>query len=73
MAKISIFSQIIYNFYKFGYLPNMFYILFFTGLFFYFNAIPRGFSKERGRYAIFHPLHHIFLALSAYELSLQLN
>ena len=73
MAKICIFSQIIYNFYKFGYLPNMFYILFFTGLFFYFNAIPRGFSKERGRYAIFHPLHHIFLALSAYELSIQLN
>ena len=71
MAKISIFSQVFYNFYIFGCLTNMFYILFFTELFFYFNAIPRGCSKERGRYAIFHPLHHIFLALASYELSIQ--
>lgn len=71
MAKFCVTSHILYNLYTFGHLTNMFYILFFTGLFFYFNSIPRGFSRERGKYAILHPIHHIFLALSAYELSLQ--
>lgn len=71
MSKFCVVSHIIENLFLYGHFDNIFYFSFFTGLFFYYNSIPRGSNKYRGKYLFLHSMHHIFLAISAYSLSLQ--
>ena len=69
-AKVMVISHIGENLYTFGYLPSTFYFTFLVGLFFYKNGTPRGFSN-RGKYVIFHSIHHILISVSMYILAIQ--
>jgi hypothetical protein len=70
LAKVMIISHIIENLYKFGHLNSIFYFTLIVGLFFYKNGTPRG-NKNRGKYVVFHSIHHILFAIWAYSLASQ--
>lgn len=69
-AKAMLITHIIENLYIFGGLTSSFYFTLIVGLFFYVNGTPRG-NKSRGKYVIFHSIHHILVAMSMYSLSIQ--
>jgi len=69
-AKVMGISHVVENLYTFGYLPSTFYLTLLVGLFFYKNGTPRGFSN-RGKYVIFHSIHHILISVSMYSLAIQ--
>jgi hypothetical protein len=71
MAKICIISHIIENLYVYRRLDPVFYMSFIIGLFFYTNSIPRGSSKHRGKYAVFHSIYHILVGIAGYSLATQ--
>lgn len=70
LAEVMVISHIIENFYRFGCLTSSFYFPMIVGLFFYVNGTPRG-NKSRGKYVIFHSIHHVLGALAMYNLSIQ--
>lgn len=69
-AKVMMISHIIENLYTFGHLNSIFYFTLTVGLFFYKNGTPRG-NKNRGKYAVFHSIHHILFAICTYSLASQ--
>lgn len=71
MAKLCIVTHIMENLYTYGRLDPIFYMSLVIGLFFYTNAIPRGTSKQRGKYAIFHSFYHILTGIAGYSLATQ--
>lgn len=71
IAKLCIVTHIIENLYTYGRLDPVFYMSLVIGLFFYTNAIPRGTSKQRGKYAIFHSFYHVLTGIAGYSLATQ--
>lgn len=69
-AKAMLITHMIENLYLFGCLTSSFYFTSIVGLFFYVNGTPRG-NKGRGKYVVFHSIHHILSAISMYILSIQ--
>lgn len=71
LAKICIVTHIMENLYIYGRLDPVFYMSLGIGLFFYKNAVPRGTTVCRGKYAIFHSFYHILTAIAGYSLATQ--
>jgi hypothetical protein len=68
LACTAIISQIIHTIYYNGTLPPIFILLTMFGLFFYMNSIPRGLTRCRNKYVVYHSMYHILCGCAAYSL-----
>lgn len=68
LAIITMANHVLYYIFINGRLPSIFILCSVIGLFFYLNAIPRGFKQKREKYVVFHSIYHILSIIAAFSL-----